>query len=45
MIDVSGREWLEDEYLELFKQGIIKESEVVRVKGIQGKRCERCLNQ
>lgn len=45
MIDIYGREWLEDEYLDLCSQGVIKASDVEKVKGIHGNRCERCLNQ
>lgn len=45
MIDISGREWIEEEYLRLHEQGWIQEKDVVKVIGINNKRCERCLNQ
>ena len=44
MIDIYGREWMEQEYLELYNQGLIQESDVVKALGINRGRCERCLN-
>ncbi len=41
-MDESG---LEEEYLTLHKQGVIQESEVIRVLGINNNRCERCWNE
>jgi len=45
MIDIYGREWTEEEYLILHKQGIIQESEVIKILGINNNRCERCWNE
>ena len=44
MIDIYGREWMEEEYLNLYNQGLIQECDVVKVLGINKGRCERCLN-
>ncbi|MDE5977934.1 MAG: DEAD/DEAH box helicase family protein [Turicibacter sp.] len=45
MLDISGREWHEDEYLRIFKKGLVYEADIVKVIGIQNETCERCLNQ
>ena len=45
MVDVSGREWTEEEYLKRIKEGVVQEKDVVRVIGVNNKRCERCLNE
>lgn len=45
MIDISGREWTEEEYLNRYEEGVIQEKDVVKVIGINNKRCERCLNE
>ena len=45
MLDISGREWMEEEYLRLHAQGIIQETDVVKVIGINNHQCERCLNK
>lgn len=44
MIDIYGREFLEKEFLQLKKQGLISDSQINIVTGITDKTCQRCLN-
>ena len=44
MIDIYGREFLEKEFLQLVKQGIIEKNDVDVVQGIVDDTCNRCLN-
>jgi len=45
MIDISGREWLKEEFLRLESQGLIKRSQIKKVNGFEKNRCQRCLNE
>ena len=45
MFDISGREWIEEEYLRLHEQVLVQEKDVVKVIGVHNQMCERCLNQ
>jgi len=44
MIDVYGREFLEAEFLELKRDGLLTDDQVTVVLGIDGGVCNRCLN-
>ncbi|MCL2559999.1 MAG: DEAD/DEAH box helicase family protein [Turicibacter sp.] len=44
MTDTHGREFLENEFLQLKKQGIIDETKVQSTMGITDGTCHRCLN-
>lgn len=45
MVDIYGREFLEKEFNELVKQGILLRKDVEVVAGIVGGICNRCLNE
>ena len=44
MIDTCGREFLETEFSQLVKQGLLSSSEVTVINGIVDYTCNRCLN-
>jgi len=44
MTDIHGREFLEKEFSQLIKQGILASSDAIIVDGIENATCNRCLN-
>ena len=44
MIDISGREWLEDEYLRLNIRESVKADHLQKINAFEGGICQRCLN-
>jgi len=44
MIDIHGREFLEADFLQLVKQGILSSSDAIVIDGISDSTCNRCLN-
>jgi len=45
MIDVCGREWLQDECERLKCRGLLKETQIVKVDGFSHHICQRCFNE
>jgi len=43
-VDIYGREFLEEEFLQLRREGLLTDDQVTVVRGIEAGQCNRCLN-